>query len=160
MKKAPKPSFPKSITLKTLTIFDITAIVDIESEVSKNPWGSGLLIHELNKEGFIGLAACNSEEKIVGYALGQKVKDEFELRKIAVASENQNRGIGLMLTQELISRAKAQNIVRVFLEVGIDNIPAQNLYKKVGFKKISVREKYYNNKEDALILSKPIKKSN
>ena len=153
LRKKRKSTLIKDITLRRLTIFDITAIVAIEAMVSKNPWGSSLLINEMNQKGFIGFAACFGEEKIVGYALWQIIKGEFEFRKIAVATEFQNSGIGLKLSRQLLACAKKQKITRVFLEVGIENISAQKLYKKVGLKKLSVRKKYYNNKEDALILS-------
>ena len=36
-----------------------------------------------------------------------------------------------------------------FLEVRVSNIPAQNLYKKLGFTEVGIREKYYqDNGED------------
>jgi ribosomal-protein-alanine N-acetyltransferase len=157
MQNKKKSSSLNDIEIRTLGIFDIPGIVDIEAEVSTNPWGSSLLINELNKKGFIGLTTCNNEEKIFGFAMGQKIRDEFEIRKTAVTTKYQNNGIGLKLIRILLSRLKALNTARVYLEVGSTNIPAQKLYKKVGLKKQYVRKKYYNSQEDAFVLSKSLK---
>lgn len=52
-----------------------------------------------------------------------------------------------------------KNIIsHLFLEVGINNFPAIYLYEKLGFKKISIRKKYYKNGEDALVMSKVLHK--
>ena len=39
------------------------------------------------------------------------------------------------------------------LEVNATNIPAQKLYEKFGFKVVGLRKKYYNNKDDAIIMT-------
>ena len=39
--------------------------------------------------------------------------------------------------------AKKEKIKRIILEVSKNNIAAINMYKKVGFKKISKRKNYY-----------------
>ena len=39
--------------------------------------------------------------------------------------------------------AKKEKIKRIILEVSKNNIAAINMYKKLGFKKVSIRKKYY-----------------
>jgi ribosomal-protein-alanine N-acetyltransferase len=40
----------------------------------------------------------------------------------------------------------------IMVEVNQNNVQAINLYKKIGFKQIDIRRKYYPNNEDALIM--------
>ena len=40
------------------------------------------------------------------------------------------------------------------LEVSVKNVVAFEFYSKMGFKKVSVRPKYYSNVDDAIIMSK------
>ena len=43
MKNTPKSPLLNTIEIKPLTIFDIPGIVEIEADVSLNPWGSSLV---------------------------------------------------------------------------------------------------------------------
>lgn len=45
---------------------------------------------------------------------------------------------------------------KIFLEVSLRNTSAVSFYKKHGFKTLSIRENYYKNKEDAILMEKKI----
>ena len=45
----------------------------------------------------------------------------------------------------------------VFLEVKRSNFPAINLYLHFGFEEIDIREEYYSDGEDAVIMVKKVK---
>ena len=55
--------------------------------------------------------------------------------------------------QALIDEAKKQNLTSITLEVNDKNFQAIKLYEKFGFKRIGLRKKYYNNTDDAIIMS-------
>ena len=77
--------------------------------------------------------------------------DVYEIFEIAVRNSEKRKG----LASELLS--KLPNDKEIFLEVNENNIAAINLYEKFGFKQISIRKKYYNNKDDAIIMKKECK---
>ena len=77
--------------------------------------------------------------------------DVYEIFEIAVRNSEKRKG----LASELLS--KLPNDKEIFLEVNENNIVAINLYEKFGFKQISIRKKYYNNKDDAIIMKKECK---
>lgn len=52
--------------------------------------------------------------------------------------------------------AKDLNISTLFLEVNEQNKPAIHLYEKLGFEKLGVRKKYYNN-NNGIIMKKNLK---
>ena len=48
------------------------------------------------------------------------------------------------------------NCEQLFLEVRVDNLPAINLYNKLGFREINRRKNYYGD-VDALVMERNIK---
>lgn len=60
------------------------------------------------------------------------------------------------MLEELIKIAKDRKLKDITLEVNINNIPAINLYKKYSFEEVGIRKKYYNNIDDALIMTKKL----
>ena len=57
------------------------------------------------------------------------------------------------MLEELIKIAKEKKLKDITLEVNVNNIPAINLYKKYNFKEVGIRKKYYNNSDDAIIMT-------
>ena len=76
---------------------------------------------------------------------------------IVVRKDERKKGIGKRLLQELISIAKNEKVDNIFLEVNFSNVPAKKLYDNIGFRIIGIRKKYYNNKDDAIIMKLSLK---
>ena len=55
--------------------------------------------------------------------------------------------------EKMIAESKRENVSSLTLEVNEKNIPAQNLYKKYGFNVLGTRKKYYNNTDNAIIMT-------
>ena len=55
------------------------------------------------------------------------------------------------LIKDMLEECKKQGIDRLFLEVRASNSPAISLYEKFSFRQFSVRKKYYDGEEDALL---------
>lgn len=95
------------------------------------------------------------DASILGFCVFSSVLDEGEILDIAVRADMRGRGIGRMLMKAVDERAKELSVSKIFLEVRESNMPAQRLYGKSGFAKISVRKQYYfEPKEDAIIMYK------
>ena len=92
-----------------------------------------------------------------GFAGMNIVLDEAHIANIAVRKDLRNLKIGSKLLKALINEAstKAQSIT---LEVNEKNLPAICLYKKYGFETLGKRKNYYNNQDDAYIMTKYISK--
>lgn len=79
--------------------------------------------------------------------------DEAELADVAVAEEHRGRGLGALLVDRAIERARARDAGSLFLEVRASNDKALALYRSRGFHVISVRRGYYSKPpEDALVM--------
>ena len=62
--------------------------------------------------------------------------------------------IGTLILSALIDICKNQTQKSITLEVNSNNIPAQKLYENFGFKIVGIRKKYYNNTDNAIIMTK------
>lgn len=77
--------------------------------------------------------------------------DEAQIIDIFVEPEQRRQGLAEKTLRDWL--AKLPHGTKVVLEVRLSNIPARNLYTKLGFSELYKRKDYYANpKEDALIL--------
>jgi ribosomal-protein-alanine N-acetyltransferase len=74
---------------------------------------------------------------------------------IAVAEAWKRRGIAGRLLDELERRFKERGAEFSYLEVRTGNEPAQNLYRRRGYRDLGVLPRYYKN-EDGLAMEKPL----
>ena len=105
---------------------------------------------EIDSELAIVLVSENPDY-IDGYLYALDFGDNIDLLSIFVAEEKRNKNIGTKLLKYLINNYCYQDDKTITLEVSCSNIPAYTLYKKVGFKVVVKRNKYYGN-EDAYIM--------
>lgn len=107
-----------------------------------------------NKFARIYTALCGKE--IVGFAAFRLCAEEAELTNFAVKARYRRRGVGGMLLSKGIDSASAEGVRRITLEVSEANGAAIALYERFNFKTVSVRKKFYNNSQDALLMLREI----
>lgn len=96
----------------------------------------------LNPGGHIYLARQNGE--IVGTcALIKLNEDTYELAKMAVTGRAQGRGIGWLLGQATIAKARELGAKTIHIESNTVLEPAIKLYQKLGFRKITGKPSPY-----------------
>ena len=80
---------------------------------------------------------------------------EVEIYFIGVAESLRGRGLGKKLLENIISFSKCYGADFISLEVGINNIPAKNMYLSFNFIECGIRKNYYRNssgsREDAVL---------
>ena len=89
-------------------------------------------------------------EKVLGYLEIRLVDGVVDVMNLFVNEENRRQGIATTLMNKMIDE---EEYSRIMLEVNENNIPAIRLYNKLGFKEISLRERYYGE-DTALIMEK------
>jgi len=75
---------------------------------------------------------------------------------VAVASNQQGKGIGTALMDWLESQAALRNVREIFLDVRSDNEPAIKMYASRGDERIDIRRNYYGNTLDANVMRKRV----
>jgi ribosomal-protein-alanine N-acetyltransferase len=79
----------------------------------------------------------------IGFSLFRTVADESELLLIAVTPAQHRRGVGRMLLDDFLDRARNCGVSRVHLEVREGN-SAVGLYRDAGFSPVGRRRNYYH----------------
>ncbi|MFD0765737.1 GNAT family N-acetyltransferase [Mucilaginibacter lutimaris] len=90
----------------------------------------------LSKGGHIFIALYNGEP-VGTCALIKMDNNMYELAKMAVSPTAKGKGIGFILGQACIAKAKELGADKLYLESNTILKPAINLYHKLGFKKIT-----------------------
>ena len=104
-----------------------------------------------NPNSYYFVASIDNE--IVGFAGILKIMDEANIMNIVTKIDKRKLGIGSKLLEELIKKSKELGCSSITLEVNEHNLPALHLYEKFNFKRIGLRKKYYNNTDDAILMS-------
>lgn len=89
----------------------------------------------LHTGGFIFIALRNGIA-VGTCALRKKAQGRYELSKMAVAEDAQGVGIGRMLGEAAVSKAKEIDAQKIYLEGNTLLQSSIHLYKKLGFKEI------------------------
>jgi ribosomal-protein-alanine N-acetyltransferase len=102
------------------------------------------------------LALDRTTNSVLGFSLIRTVADESELLLIAVLPRRHRRGIGTLLLNRFLDRARDEGIGRVHLEVR-DGNPATGMYLAAGFSPVGRRRNYYHGTDgkryDAITLA-------
>ncbi|MBS7635068.1 ribosomal protein S18-alanine N-acetyltransferase [Candidatus Bathyarchaeota archaeon] len=105
---------------------------------------------------------AEEEEKVVGYIMcriesgfsGLGLIKRGHVVSIAVLPGYRRKGIGgALLKEALHAMAAHYNVKECYLEVRVSNVPAINLYRKIGFRIDRVIRGYYANGENAYLMS-------
>ena len=137
----------------------LDAVFEIEKHSFSSPWSRESIEKELTENGRAVYLAALAGETVVGYAGMWHVVNEGHVTNVAVAEEHRRKGVGGALIARLIAVARERDMMGVTLEVGIDNLPAQRLYARHGFKAEGIRKNYYKDtREDAVIMWKYLDK--
>lgn len=130
---------------------DIQAIAELDKECFENSKYTLKMYQDMlpTCEFYFIIETINNSSEIIGFIIISLIDDVCELVKIAIKKNFQNEGYGFEAMNQVLEQV---HFKRFLLEVHQDNIPAMALYKKLGFNIIHVREKYYPDGKDAIIM--------
>jgi len=171
---AQRPAISASdVTLSLAQPGDLDAIIAIEEQAFPTPWSRTALSSYIGEDGFM---VCQFQERLVGYVLvGLQIPtllDRLErftssffcnerpaqsvghVMNIAVHSGFRSYGLGRYLLEMGLAYLKGLGATRVELEVRINNPHALKLYESEGFCIIDTLNGYYQNGDDAFLMSK------
>lgn len=97
-----------------------------------------------------------ADSTVQGFIECRYFEETADLDFVLIDSALRGRGLGRFLIENMETRLKEVRVAKMFLEVGINNISAIQLYRKLGYSDISMRKAYYRNGEDALVMGKEL----
>ena len=140
------------ITIKKMTKEHLCQIKDILQSEFDEFWNAEVLAKELENPLSTYIVALN-EKQVVGYAGLWIPCEEGHITNIVTKLDKRGNKIATKMLEELINIAKEKKLASVTLEVNVHNDIAISLYQKYNFVEVGRRPKYYNNIDDAIIMT-------
>lgn len=144
----------QDFAITTMRRAHIREIMPIEQQVYPRPWTAQVFVEELEQMrarkrhylvGTIG-------EVLVGYGGLLYVENDAHVTNLAVHPMWRSRGIATEILLDLAWEARRRGCEAMTLEVRNTNVKAQELYRRFGFVPVGVRKKYYENRDDAIVM--------
>lgn len=141
------------IAVREWSYEDLNAIAKLETRCFHDPWKEEDFRSSYAQPVCYGVVV-EDDGVIVGYACAILLFESGDVANVAVAPEYRRQGLGKRLLCWIEEKAKSLGVERLFLEVRVSNHSARALYAGYGFEEISVRKRYYEDGEDALVMQK------
>lgn len=137
---------------RSMRLSDVEQICQIEEEAFSTPWTAAAYINELKNNQLARYLVMELDDEVIGYAGMWLIMEEAHITNVAIRADYRGKRLGERLVLELQRTARFIGAIRMTLEVRISNQIAQNLYHKLGFASVGLREGYYSDGEDAMIM--------
>jgi ribosomal-protein-alanine N-acetyltransferase len=149
-----KPLRAALVTLRPMAKEDLDRVVELEQAIFPSPWQRSFFLSDMNRPRSLALVADDGGV-VAGYVIAWG-EDEVHVANIAVAPEFRRRGVGLALMRAVEESARNARANSLYLEVRRSNETAQSFYRGLGFVLTYIRQGYYENGEDALVMERDV----
>jgi ribosomal-protein-alanine N-acetyltransferase len=137
---------------------DLLAVFRIEKASFPQPWPFSAFEGFLGEPGFLVAHDETEQQPVVGYVVADRVATQGRagghVKDLAVHPDRRGEGIGATLLAHGLGRLGEQGVGTVKLEVRPSNEPARSLYADFGFEYERTVPGYYDDGEDALVLTR------
>jgi [ribosomal protein S18]-alanine N-acetyltransferase len=141
-------------TIRRMALADIDAVLEIEQNAFAMPWSRRAFEYELTENHCARYLVADAAGTVAGYVGAHMILDEGHITNVAVDAAFRRRGIGRGLMLALMQYAANLGVDYMTLEVRKGNLAAQALYTSLGFVRVALRKKYYeDNGEDAFLMA-------
>ena len=149
---------PPPYFLREMRPSDITPVMAIEHVVFPTPWKASAYEYEVTRNRLASyqvllVSQGDRPRQLIGYGGTWTLADELHVSTLAVDKEWQGKGLGELLFLNMLTLAYKLPVTLVTLEVRQSNTVAQALYNKYKFEVVGERRRYYERREDALIMT-------
>jgi len=133
---------------------DLDEIMQIERLCFPNPWSRQVFVEEFDQE-FSRLIAIRHGDsgRMLAFINYWLVHDEVHVLNVATHPEWRRRSLARRLIQHAVEAGVARGAHLVTLEVRRSNEAARSLYQRLDFREVGVRSSYYENGEDAIVMT-------
>ena len=131
----------------------IPGMLEVEEQCFNSGFAKATFEKELENKIAVYVVAIEND-KVLGYIGLWNICGTAEIMDVAVHKDYRRKGIGEGLILKALEKCESMDVFEINLEVRKSNLAARNLYKKMGFTENGIRKKYYENKEDAILMQK------
>ncbi len=145
-----------------MAVSDVDAALLIERQAFKQPWSRHMYLTDLQHNrlaSYLVVRPAPGEEAelpaVLAYGGIWLMVDEAHVATIASHPDWRGCGLGEYLLVALLEEAQARGAVTSTLEVRVGNLVAIALYQKLGYAVAGTRRRYYQDGEDAYLMTTP-----
>lgn len=144
--------------IETASVADLEQILQLEEACFSAPWTRKMLEAELSGNQFAHFliargSGLDGTTDIAGYLCFWVVFEELRIMNLAIKASARRRGIARRLVTRTLEIGLEKGASRALLEVRASNDPALLLYEHMGFRRVSIRSRYYSHPlEDAVLM--------
>lgn len=149
------PRSGPGLTIEKMRKRDLKAgVFEIERNAYPKPWSANVFQSEIEqmKAGTRYYVVARMNGQIVGHGGLWFAADEAHITNIAVHPDARRTGVATQLMLVLADEAIRRGCAAWTLEVRVTSTGAQELYRNFGFAPAGVRQRYYENTEDAIVM--------
>ncbi len=141
---------------------DVNDFIDIERASFHQPWSRHMYLMDMKTNPmatYVVMRPAPADRDrlppILAYGGMWLMVDEAHIATIASHPDWRGCGLGHGVLLALIDAAIERGATRSTLEVRLSNSVARRLYEQVSYRTVAVRRHYYQDGEDALIMTTP-----
>lgn len=129
-------------------------VLETERHAYPKPWSANVFQSELDqmRAGSRHYVVARRDDRIVGHAGLWFTAGEAHVTNVAVHPDARRSGVATRLMLVLADEAVDRDSAAWTLEVRVSSTGAQALYRSFGFVPAGVRQRYYENTEDAIVM--------
>lgn len=146
-----------AIVIRPAAAADVRAVAVLTARSIPTAWSEASLTAELadpNARSIVAnVAGAGAPQGPVGYLLAHRIVDELHVLLLAVEPAWRRRGIASALVGQALAEARRAGLRAALLEVRAGNEAACALYRGFGFREVGRRRRYYEDGEDAVLLT-------
>ncbi len=136
-----------------MRVEDVPRVLEIERQSFAMAWTPEMFYKEISEDQDSEPLVALLDGQVLAYAIVWIVGPRLHLANIAVDPAFHRRGIGSALLGALFEIARDRGFGRVSLETRVSNRAAISLFRRMGFRTVTVSHGYYtDNNEDALVM--------
>ena len=149
----PPPDEDRTVRISRMRRRHVRAILKIEQQVYPRPWSAAVFASEIEQMPRTRrYLVAHVGRRLVGYGGLMVAPDSAHITNVAVDPMQQRTGVGTRLLLALAREAIALAAPALTLEVRVGNVAAQRLYERFGFAPAGIRRRYYEGRDDAIVM--------
>lgn len=160
---SPKYDISSNFRIRKVEYEDLDRILSIEKSSFPTPWPRHMfkVMYSRNQAGF---RVAVAESEVIGYGIigiektlrrdGESLERVGHLLNLAVQEGYRGDNIGSALLEELEAHVKDRDVKEIWLEVREGNQDARQFYLNKGFEDVGIRNSYYPDGVNAVIMRK------
>lgn len=143
----------REILVRPMQEEDLEAIQEIEETSFPVSWPANSFLNEIRDNHVACYLVAKWESLVLGYCGAWIIIDEGHITTMAVHPDYRGKKIGKLLMWHMMDECLKRGVHWATLEVRKNGDVAQKLYLSFGFSVVGERKEYYQNGDDAFIMS-------